>query len=55
MNNITIIEFGFRIISRIMEILEGVIGLDPYDFSDDTKTRIQKLFNIYSEKINIDA
>ena len=30
MNNITIIEFGFRIISRIMEILEG-------DFSDDTK------------------
>ena len=37
MNNITIIEFGFRIISRIMEILEGVIGLDLYDFSDDTK------------------
>ena len=37
MNNITIIEFGFRIISRIMEILEGVIGLDPYDFSDDTR------------------
>ena len=37
MNNITIIEFGLRINSRIMEILEGVIGLDPYDFSDDTK------------------
>ena len=37
MNNITIIEFGFRIISRIMEILEGIIGLDLYDFSDDTK------------------
>ena len=37
MNNVTIIEFGFRIISRIMEILEGVIGLDLYDFSDDTK------------------
>ena len=37
MNNKEIIEFGFRIISRIMEILEGVIGLDLYDFSDDTK------------------
>ena len=37
MNNITIIEFGFRIISRIMDILEDVIGLDRYDFSDDTK------------------
>ena len=37
MNNKTIIEFGFRIISRIMEILEGVIGLDLHNFSDDTK------------------
>ena len=37
MNNITIIEFGFRIISRTMDILEDVIGLDQYDFSDDTK------------------
>ena len=41
MNNITIIEFGFRIISRIMEILEGVIGLDLYDFSDDTKPKFK--------------
>ena len=41
MNNITIIEFGFRIISRIMEILEGVIGLDQYDFSDDTKSEFK--------------
>ena len=28
MNNKTIIEFGFRIIWRIMEISEGVIRLD---------------------------
>ena len=41
MNNKTIIEFGFRIISRIMEILEGVIGLDLYDFSDDTKAEFK--------------
>ena len=47
MNNITIIEFGFRIISRIMEILEGVIGLDPYDFSDDTKPEGRPLSTIF--------
>ena len=41
MNNITIIEFGFRIISRIMDILEDVIGLDRYDFSDDTQPEFQ--------------
>ena len=28
MNNKTIIEFGFRIMWRIMEIEEGVVGLD---------------------------
>ena len=41
MNNITIIEFGFRIISRIMDILEDVIDLDRYDFSDDTKSEFK--------------
>ena len=30
MNNKTIIEFGFRIIWRIMEISEGVIRLVAY-------------------------
>ena len=30
MNNKTIIEFGFRIIWRIMEISEGVIRLAAY-------------------------
>ena len=28
MNNKTIVEFGFRILRRIMEISEGVIRLD---------------------------
>ena len=43
MNNKTIIEFGFRIIRRIMEITEGVIRrgrktlLDLHNSSYDTK------------------
>ena len=43
MNNKTIIEFGFRIIWRIMEISEGVIHLndntllDLHNFSQDTQ------------------
>ena len=45
MNNKTIIEFGFRIIWRIMEILEGVIRLhrtllDLQNFSYDTKAEL---------------
>ena len=35
MNNKTIIEFGFRIIWRIMEILEGVIRLGLRTASTD--------------------
>ena len=41
MNNKTIIEIGFRIIWRIMEILEGVIRLGPlldlHNSSQDTQ------------------
>ena len=37
MNNKTIIEFGFRIIWRIMEISEGVIRLDLHNSSSDTQ------------------
>ena len=43
MNNETIIEVGFRIIWRIMEILEGVIRgdyntlLDLHNSSDDSQ------------------
>ena len=43
MNNKTIIEFGFRIIWRIMEIWEGVIRLgvlDLHNSSDDTKAEV---------------
>ena len=35
MNNKTIIEFGFRIIWRIMEISEGVIRLGPTASTDN--------------------
>ena len=31
MNNKTMIEFGFRIMQRIMEISEGVIRVGPTD------------------------
>ena len=37
MNNKTIIEFGFRIIGRIMEISGSVILLDLHNYSDDTQ------------------
>ena len=39
MNNKTIIEFGFRIIGRIMEISEGVIrlGLRPRPLLQETE------------------
>ena len=37
MNNKTIIEFGFRIIWRIIEVSEGGIFLDLHNSSDDTQ------------------
>ena len=43
MNNKTIIDFGFRIIWRIMEIWDGVIRLgvlDLHNSSDDTKAEV---------------
>ena len=46
MNDKTIIEFGFRIIWRIMEILEGVIGntlLDLHNSSYDTQPHSLKI------------
>ena len=33
MNNKTVIEFGFRIICRIMEISEGVMPIKPLSIS----------------------
>ena len=38
MNNKTIIEFGFPIILRIMEISEGVIGTSAYGLLTDNTT-----------------
>ena len=43
MNNKTIIEFGFRIIWRIMEILEDNTLLDLHNSLDDRKAE----FNNY--------
>ena len=53
MNNKTIIEFGFRIIWRIMEISEGVIRrgriLDLRNSSSDTQPHfviVNKMFTV---------
>ena len=43
-NNKPFIEFGFRIIWRIMEILEGIIHLSLIALLDNTLSLIQKLF-----------
>ena len=37
MNNKTIIEFGFRVIWRIMEISEGVIDNTLFDLHNSSK------------------
>ena len=58
MNNKTIIEFGFRIIGRIMEISESVIRLgvrprrmyplDLHNSSDDTHSIFVNYWLIYT-------
>ena len=49
--DLTVIEFSFRIIWRIMEIWEGVIrlGLDLHNSSDDAKAKFNNCFLIHSK------
>ena len=63
MNNKTVIEFGFRIIWRIMEILEGVIGntlLDLHNSSYDTQphsliVNYKRQLNVHAEPLKADG
>ena len=49
--DLTVIEFSFRIILRIMEISKGVIrlGLDLHNSKDDTKAKFNNCFIIHSK------
>ena len=46
---LAIIEFGFRIIGRIMEIEADNSLLDFHNYSDDTKAEFNNCFIIHSK------